>query len=96
MDIHEVYNIVGSFKAMNFKELNVFYSNLSKVQKKNEEHYNNIVEQLFFIMRELQKEMERKLPPQSESDDEPECCSNSDDEIRSYNIRLVDVYSDEE
>lgn len=92
MDVKEVYNMVGNFKNMNLNELNITLTNMYKLKKRNEEQYNELVEQLFFIIRQLQKEIEKKSPIETDSDSDLEIASD----INSYDIRLVDVYSDEE
>jgi hypothetical protein len=89
MDISELNKMVEGFKKMNLKELNTTLTDVYKIKKKNEEQYNEIVEQLFFIISQLHKEIERKLPTEEHDDCEEEIDNQLD-------IRLIDVYSDEE
>jgi hypothetical protein len=89
MDISELNKMVEGFKKMNLKELNTTLTDVYKIKKKNEEQYNEIVEQLFFIISQLHKEIERKLPTEDHDDCEEEIDNQLD-------IRLIDVYSDEE
>ena len=91
MDIKDVYNIVSGFKKMNLDELNITLTDIYKLKKKNEEQYNDLVEQLFFIIRELHKEIEIKLPIETDSETDDDKVN-----INDYEIRLVDVCSDEE
>lgn len=93
MEFQDVQNIIETFKNLKLEELKELLTDIYKVQKENEERYNNIVEQVFIIIHKLQREIERKLPPESESDNET---YDSNDEIKNYDIRLIDVYSDEE
>jgi hypothetical protein len=95
MEISDVYKIIESFKKMNLEELNCQLTNIYKIKKNNEEQYNDLVEQLFFIISELHKEIERKLPPNEIDTDtlEPDTSSDEDHKL---DIRLIDVYSDEE
>lgn len=97
MDIVELYCLVEGLGKLSYDELNTTRNAMSKLQKKNEEQYNEILEQIFFIKNKIDKLLDIKCPPEPESDHEPHSFdSDSDDEIRSYDIRLVDVYSDEE
>jgi len=89
MDNSQVIEIIDGFKKMNLDELNTLFTNLCKTKKEKEEEYNNLVEQVYFIINELKKEIELKSS-NIDSDDE-----TSDEEYK-LNIKLIDVYSDEE
>lgn len=98
MDIKEVYSMVGNFKNMNLNELNITLTNMYRLKKRNEEQYNELVTQLFFIIHKLQKEIERKLPIELdlETDSETDDDDKVNNLINSYDVRLIDVWSDEE
>ena len=89
MDILIVKDIVEGFKKMNLDELNIIFTTLCKMKKEKEEEYNNLTEQVYFIINELKKEIELKSF-NIDSDDE-----TSEEEYK-LDIRLIDVCSDEE
>ena len=95
MEISDVYEIVESFKKMKLEDLNTTLECVYNLKKKNEEQYNELVEQMFFIIHELHKEIERKLPPDEIDTDTLEPDTSNEEDYR-LDIRLIDVYSDEE
>jgi hypothetical protein len=88
MDISEVNKIVRGFKNMELDELNNLFITLCKTKKEKEEEYNDLVEQVYFIINELKKEIELKSTIDSEEE--------STDEEYKLDIKLIEVYSDEE
>jgi DnaJ family protein A protein 5 len=65
-----------------------------KFRDKARKEYNDLVEQVYFIIGELQKEIEIKsLHSDSDSESEPD--TSNDDDYK-LDIRLIDIYSDEE
>lgn len=89
MDILIVKDIIEGFKKMDIEELNTRFDTLCKLKKEKEKEYNDLVEQVYFIISELKKEIELKSSL-CDSDDE-----TSDEEYK-LDVRLIDVYSDEE
>jgi hypothetical protein len=89
MDISEVNKIVRGFKNMELDELNILFNDLCKTKKQKEKEYNDLVEQVYFIINELKKEIELKSF-NIDSD------SESTDEEYKLDIKLIEVYSDEE
>ena len=90
MDISQVKDIVDGFKKMDLDELNTLFTTLCKMKKEKEKEYNDLVEQVYFIISELKKEIELKSSSDSDSDDE------TSEEEYNLDIKLIDVYSDEE
>jgi hypothetical protein len=89
MDILIVKDIIEGFKKMDIEELNTRFDTLCKLKKEKEKEYNDLVEQVYFIISELKKEIELKSSL-CDSDDE-----TSDEEYK-LDVRLIDVCSDEE
>jgi len=89
MDISQVKDFIDCFKKMNLDELNILFNDLCKTKKQKEKEYNDLVEQVYFIINELKKEIELKSF-NIDSDDE-----TSEEEYK-LDIRLIDVCSDEE
>jgi len=87
MDNSEVIEIIDGFKKMNLDELNTLFTTLCKTKKEKEEEYNDLVEQVYFIINELKKEIELKSSSDSDSD------SDSDEGYK-LNLKLIDIYSD--
>ena len=89
MDVLIVKDIIDGFKKMDIEELNTRFNTLCKLKKEKEKEYNDLVEQVYFIISELKKEIELKSSL-CDSDDE------SSDEEYKLDVRLIDVCSDEE
>ena len=89
MENWQVKDIVEGFKKMDLDELNITFNTLCKLKKEKEKQYNDLVEQVYFIISELKKEIELKSF-NIDSDDE-----TSEEEYK-LDIRLIDIYSDEE
>jgi len=94
MEISELHEIIGNFKKMELDELNTLLTTLCKNKKEKEKEYNDLVEQVYFIINELKKEIERKLLPNSDSDSDSE--EDKEEIDNQLDIRLIDVYLDEE
>jgi iron-sulfur cluster repair protein YtfE (RIC family) len=88
MDIVELFEVIGNFKKMNLPELECTLTNMYEYEKQQQKKYSEISRQIDFIIRELHEEIEKKLPIETDSDD--------DLEINDGDIKLVDVCSDEE
>jgi hypothetical protein len=91
MDISEIKQIISSFKKMDIDELNNLYTTLCKTKKEKEAEYNDLLEQVFFIINELKKEIKSKSINDSDSESESE--KELDNEL---DIRLIEVNSDED
>ena len=92
MENWQVKDIIDGFKKMDLDELNTLFTILCKMKKKKEKEYNDLVEQVYFIISELKKEIELKsfnIDSDSETREE-------DTLDRELDIRLIDVCSDEE
>jgi len=93
MEISELYEIIGNFKKMELDELNTLLTTLCKNKKEKEKEYNDLVEKVYFIINELKKEIELKS---FNIDSDDESSEREDSLDRELDIRLIDVYSDEE
>ena len=91
MDISQVKDIVDGFKKMDLDELNTLFTTLCKTKKEKEKEYNDLVEQVYFIISELKKEIELKSF-NIDSDDE----TSEEEQDYKLDIRLIDICSDEE
>ena len=91
MENWQVKDIIDGFKKMNLDELNTLFTTLCKMKKEKEKEYNDLVEQVYFIISELKKEIELKSSSDSDSETREE-----DTLDRELDIRLIDVCSDEE
>jgi len=90
MNNSEINEIIGGFKNMELDELNKLFITLCKTKKEKEEEYNNLVEQVYFIINELKKEIEIKSTIDSDTETE------STNEDYDLDIRLIEINSDEE
>ena len=90
MDVLIVKDIVEGFKKMDLDELNIRFNALCKLKKVKEEEYNNLTEQVYFIISELKKEIELKSSSDSDSE------TSEEEQDYELDIRLIDVCSDEE
>ena len=91
MENWQVKDIIDGFKKMDIDELNITFNTLCKLKKEKENQYNDLVEQVYFIISELKKEIELKSSSDSDSETREE-----DTLDRELDIRLIDVCSDEE
>ena len=90
MEISQVKDIIDGFKKMNLDELNITFNTLCKLKKEKEKQYNDLVEQVYFIISELKKEIELKSSSDSDSE------TSEEEQDYKLDIRLIDVCSDEE
>ena len=91
MEISQVKDIIDGFKKMDLDELNNLFTTLCKMKKEKEKEYNDLVEQVYFIISELKKEIELKSSSDSDSE-----TTEEDTLDRELDIRLIDVCSDED
>ena len=91
MENWQVKDIIDGFKKMDIDELNITFNTLCKLKKEKENQYNDLVEQVYFIISELKKEIELKSF-NIDSDDE----TSEEEQDYKLDVRLIDVCSDEE